>query len=174
METPLLFPFYDIAAVFGLLEFISILVLPVRTALVFVLVFTIEKQNNHPIGTLSLNWIDWNNNSCGIGYWISQEKSGNGIIANSCRCLINHLIENNKLHRFVIEAGIDNLPSRKVAEKLGMRLEGINKDREIILSLRALEKADERDASMDPRDTALTISRVRLSPSMTTVSMRLA
>ena len=51
-------------------------------------------KNNYPIGTLSLNWIDWNNNSCGIGYWISQEKSGNGIIANSCRCLINHLIEN--------------------------------------------------------------------------------
>ena len=89
-------------------------------------------QNNYPIGTLSLNWIDWNNNSCGIGYWISQEKSGNGIIANSCRRLINHLIENNKLHRFVIEAGINNLPSRKVAENLGMRLEGINKDREII------------------------------------------
>jgi len=89
-------------------------------------------ENNHLIGALSLNWIDWNNNSCGIGYWISQEKSGNGIITSSCRSLINHLIENNNLHRFVIEAGINNIASRKVAENLGMRLEGINKDRAII------------------------------------------
>jgi len=89
-------------------------------------------ENNEVLGTLTLNWLDWENNSCGIGYWISKQKSGKGIVTSCCRSLINHLIRNNKLHRFVIEAAVDNYASRKVAEKLGMRLEGINKDRAIV------------------------------------------
>ena len=34
-----------------------------------------------------------------------------------------------KLHRLVIEVAVDNHPSRAVADRLGLRLEGISKDR---------------------------------------------
>ena len=46
--------------------------------------------------------------------------------------MIEDLIFNNKIHRFVIEVAINNYSSRKVAESLGMRLEGIIKDRELL------------------------------------------
>ena len=90
------------------------------------------RENNDLVGTISINWIDWDNKSCGLGYWISEEKVGKGIVNRCCISLINNLISNNQIHRFVIEAAVENFASRKVAEKLGMRLEGIIKDRELL------------------------------------------
>ncbi len=90
------------------------------------------KENNDLVGVISINWIDWDNKSCGLGYWISEDKVGKGIVNRCCKSLINDLISNNQIHRFVIEAAVENYASRKVAEKLGMRLEGIIKDRELL------------------------------------------
>ena len=90
------------------------------------------KENNILIGSISINWIDWDNKSCGLGYWLSEDKTGNGIVTRCCHSMIEDLISNNKIHRFVIEVAINNYSSRKVAESLGMRLEGIIKDRELL------------------------------------------
>jgi|TARA_B110000914_G_C15476376_1_gene453328 ribosomal-protein-serine acetyltransferase len=95
-------------------------------------VWLIKENNNLIVGTISINWVDWDNKSCGLGYWISQDKTGNGIVTRCCESMIDNLISNNRIHRFVIEAGVNNLASRKVAEKLGMRLEGTIKDRELL------------------------------------------
>ena len=93
------------------------------------------KEKGHIIGNISVNWVDWDNKSCGLGYWISQDKCGEGIVTRCCESLINNLIFNNNIHRFVIEAGVNNIASRKVAEKLGMRLEGTIKDRELLYGI---------------------------------------
>jgi len=90
------------------------------------------REKNDLVGTISINWIDWDNKSCGLGYWISEDKVGKGIVNRCCKSLINNLILNNQIHRFVIEAAVENHASRKVAENLGMRLEGIIKDRELL------------------------------------------
>jgi len=82
------------------------------------------------VGVVSLNWVDWDNRSFGLGYWVSESSSGRGIITKSCRRVIEHCFVDLKLHRTVIEVAADNHPSRAVAERLGLRLEGISKDRE--------------------------------------------
>ena len=82
------------------------------------------------VGVVSLNWVDWDNRSFGLGYWVSESSSGRGIITKSCRRVIEHCFVDLKLHRLVIEVAADNHPSRAVAERLGLRLEGISKDRE--------------------------------------------
>ena len=81
-------------------------------------------------GVISLNWIDWSNRSFGLGYWLSSDLTGLGIVTKSCHALIQHCFIDLGLHRSVIEVGIGNHTSRAVAERLGMRLEGISKDRE--------------------------------------------
>ncbi|MAV60679.1 MAG: hypothetical protein CND89_03550 [Marine Group II euryarchaeote MED-G38] len=88
------------------------------------------KLNNKIIGNIGLNWIDYNNRSCGVGYWISENYMGNGIITKSCKRIINHCFIDLELHRFVLEAAVDNFSSISVANRLGMRLEGSNIDRE--------------------------------------------
>ena len=82
------------------------------------------------VGVVSLNWVDWDNRSFGLGYWVSESSSGRGIITKSCRRVIEHCFVDLKLHRAVIEVAVENHPSRAVAERLGLRLEGISKDRE--------------------------------------------
>ena len=82
------------------------------------------------VGVVSLNWVDWDNRSFGLGYWVSESSSGRGIITKSCRRVMEHCFVDLRLHRSVIEVAVENHPSRAVAERLGLRLEGISKDRE--------------------------------------------
>lgn len=82
------------------------------------------------IGTIGLNLIDYENRSCGVGYWVSEEFAGKGIATRCCSRLIDHCFNDLNLHRFVLEAAIENIASCRVAEKLGLRLEGVIKDRE--------------------------------------------
>ncbi len=82
------------------------------------------------VGVLGLNWVDWDNRSFGLGYWLSEDSTGQGIITKSCSRLIDHCFTNLRLHRSVIEAAVENHSSISVAERLGMRLEGTSRDRE--------------------------------------------
>ena len=82
------------------------------------------------IGTMGLNSIDYENRSCAVGYWVSEEFAGKGIATRCCSRLIDHCFDDLNLHRFVLEASIENIASCRVAEKLGLRLEGVTKDRE--------------------------------------------
>ena len=82
------------------------------------------------IGGMSLNWVDRGNRGCGVGYWLSEEFTGQGIVTRCCGRLMGHCFDDLGLHRFVLEAATENFASRAIAERLGMRLEGITKDRE--------------------------------------------
>ena len=88
------------------------------------------RMNGELVGSMSLNWIDRGNRGCGVGYWLSEEHIGQGIVTRSCVRLMEHCFDDLVLHRFVLEAATDNSASRAIAERLGMRLEGITKDRE--------------------------------------------
>jgi len=82
------------------------------------------------VGVISLNWVDWDNRSFGLGYWISKNSVGQGIVTKSCSRLIEHCFNDLWLHRAVVESAVENHASRAVADRLGMRIEGISKDRE--------------------------------------------
>ena len=45
-------------------------------------------------------------------------------------CIRDSCFDDLGMHRLVLEAATENFPSRAIAERLGMRLEGITKDRE--------------------------------------------
>ena len=87
------------------------------------------------IGTIGLNSIDYENRACGVGYWVSEEFAGKGIATRCCSRLIDHCFNDLNLHRFVLEASVENIASCRVAEKLGLRLEGVTKDREWLYDL---------------------------------------
>jgi ribosomal-protein-alanine N-acetyltransferase len=60
-----------------------------------------------------------------IGYWVDEALSGHGYVPEGVVLLLRHAFETLKLHR--LEAAIvpRNTPSRRVAEKLGLRDEGV-------------------------------------------------
>ena len=93
-------------------------------------VFYTIQLNGNIIGTISLNWIDWGNKGAGVGYWLSEDQTGNGYVTKSCIRLMEHCFDDLNLHRFVLEAAVENIPSCEIADRIGMRLEGVCKDRE--------------------------------------------
>jgi ribosomal-protein-serine acetyltransferase len=65
-----------------------------------------------------------------IGYWLAAPYQGRGIMTASCRFLVRYAFHTLDLHRLQIAAATENLRSRAVIERLGLKLEGILRGRE--------------------------------------------
>jgi ribosomal-protein-serine acetyltransferase len=76
-------------------------------------------------GTVALNSINWANRKTEIGYWLSADLQGRGIITRCCRALVNHSFRDLKLNRVEMFVGVENARSRAVPERLGFRGEGL-------------------------------------------------
>lgn len=59
-----------------------------------------------------------------IGYWISREFEGRGIMTRSCRALIDHAFRAWGFNRIEIRCAVGNLRSQRIPERLGFLREG--------------------------------------------------
>lgn len=59
-----------------------------------------------------------------IGYWLSAEHQGKGIMTQAVKVLMKYGFEELDLNRIVIGAIAENWPSRNIPERLGFQLEG--------------------------------------------------
>lgn len=66
--------------------------------------------------------------SCQIGYKIDKDFSGLGLAAEAAYCAISSLFLEEELHRIEAIIATDNIPSIRLAEKLGFLREGINRE----------------------------------------------
>lgn len=60
-----------------------------------------------------------------IGYWISSEVAGRGIVKLAASALTTFGLDTLGLHKIVIKAEPDNIASNKIAEKLGYKLKAV-------------------------------------------------
>jgi ribosomal-protein-serine acetyltransferase len=79
--------------------------------------------------------IDRNNLATELGYWIDRDHEGRGIVTRAARALTTAALGDLGLNRVVIRAGVENVRSRAIPERLGYTLEGV---------LRANEKIGDR------------------------------
>lgn len=77
------------------------------------------------VGCIGLHRIDWNNKKTSIGYWLSSEHQGNGVMTKSCKAIIDYIFWDLQLNRVEIRAAVENRKSRSVPERLGFKEEGI-------------------------------------------------
>ncbi len=83
---------------------------------------------NKLCGIISIHDISWSNQHASIGYWISEEYQGRGIITRSCRSLIDYIFTNMNFNRVEIRCAEFNASSRAVVERVGMVQEGTLRD----------------------------------------------
>jgi ribosomal-protein-serine acetyltransferase len=57
-----------------------------------------------------------------VGYWLSGDAVGHGIVARALEALTAHAFEDLGLARLELRAAVDNVRSRNVAERAGFRL----------------------------------------------------
>ena len=77
------------------------------------------------IGVIALEYIDWSNQITEIGYWLSAETEGQGLISQACPILIEYAFRQLKMNRVQIRCASENWRSRAIPEKLGFKPEGL-------------------------------------------------
>lgn len=85
---------------------------------------TLITRGGRPIGAVGFHGVDWPHRSSSIGYWLAQDQQGQGIVTRAVQALLDHAFGAWRLNRIEIRTGVENLPSRDVAERLGFRDEG--------------------------------------------------
>lgn len=100
-----------------------------------------EKGNGYPfvivdgervIGTLGHHHYNPRDHEIYIGYWLDGDYLGQGIMTRACRRLIDVTFAEMTIHRIVIQANVENVASRKVAERLGFTFEGVGREAELV------------------------------------------
>jgi ribosomal-protein-serine acetyltransferase len=80
-------------------------------------------------GGAGVNQINTGHNFGNIGYWVRRSRRGRGIATAAARLLIEFAFADLKLTRAEFVIRPDNLPSRRVAEKVGAEFEVIARNR---------------------------------------------
>lgn len=81
-------------------------------------------------GLIGFKDIDRANQRLEIGYWISKENEGKGIVTDACRNLIDKAFKKLNMNRVQIKCGVGNSRSSSIPKRLGFQFEGIELDGE--------------------------------------------
>lgn len=84
------------------------------------------------IGVIGLKKVDWANRIAEIGYWISQQHQGKGIITKCCRSVVDFAFSQMGANRIEIKCGVGNERSCHVPQRLEFTFEGIERDGELV------------------------------------------
>lgn len=99
--------------------------------------FGIFDDNGALMGGVGLNRFDPQHRSANLGYWVRSSALGRGVAPRAARRLARFGFDALGLCRIEIVAVVDNLASRRCAEKAGARFEGIARHRLMINAMPA-------------------------------------
>lgn len=77
------------------------------------------------VGNISFNTINTELKKVEIGYWLSQQYQGRGIVSQSVKKMVEIAFHQLEMEKVQISAAVENRPSRRVCERLGFELEGV-------------------------------------------------
>lgn len=83
-----------------------------------------------PVGRIGLHHLNLQNKMGAIGYWITSNAEGKGVVTRSCKKIIDYGFNNLGLHRIECKVATTNLKSKAIPEKLHFKKEGILRDAE--------------------------------------------
>jgi ribosomal-protein-serine acetyltransferase len=88
------------------------------------------RYKNKFVGGIGLNKFDFANRTTEIGYWLSAEYEGKGIVSRACKALIEYAFDDLGFNRVEIKCAVENKKSRAIPEKLGFTEEGVLRESE--------------------------------------------
>ncbi len=84
------------------------------------------------VGTIGFHKVDWLNRSVEIGYWLSADYQGKGIVTKASKAFIDHAFNEWHLHRVQIRCAVGNAKSCRIPERLGFVKEGMQRQAEFL------------------------------------------
>lgn len=97
----------------------------------FEYIFTIHFQNTFA-GLIGFKDTDRLNKKTEIGYWLSQGFQKKGIVSACLDKLCAWSFEELGMNRVQVKCAVGNLRSRRIPERLGFELEGVERDGELL------------------------------------------
>jgi ribosomal-protein-serine acetyltransferase len=97
----------------------------------FEYIFTIKKCDEF-VGLIGFKDTDKQNKKTEIGYWLSEKHQKQGIITKSVEKLCDFAFNQQGINRIQIKCAIENFSSINIPKKLGFRLEGIERQGELL------------------------------------------
>jgi ribosomal-protein-serine acetyltransferase len=88
--------------------------------------------NGRAVGRIGLHYLNLQNKNAAIGYWLTKDATGKGVVIKSCKALIDYGFNELGLNRIEIKAAVGNGKSQAIPEKLGFRKEGIMREAELV------------------------------------------
>lgn len=94
-------------------------------------VFTIRKGNDF-VGLIGFKDTDRRNRKTEIGYWLSEQYQKQGIVTKAVDKLCEFAFNTLGLNRVQIKCAVGNIPSKNIPKRLGFKLEGIERQGELL------------------------------------------
>lgn len=88
-----------------------------------------DQSDSRFLGAVGITQRNRRYNFAGIGYWIRESARGRAIASRVARRVAAFGFEQVGLTRIEILAAVDNMPSRRTAECVGARFEGVQRNR---------------------------------------------
>lgn len=85
-----------------------------------------------PVGKMGTHYIDYSNKRTTLGYWLSEQAEGKGVMTSCVKSLIDFCFEELNLNRVEILCATSNHKSNRIPQKLGFQLEGVFKKYELL------------------------------------------
>lgn len=84
------------------------------------------------VGSCGLSDLIREHKRAGLGFWIRSARTGNGFATDAARLVSRLAFEDLGLERVELEIAVDNAASRRVADKLGCKFEGVLRKRLVL------------------------------------------
>ena len=82
-------------------------------------------EDDRLVGGTLFRVFDAAGGTCEIGVWLAPDAVGRGLVTRAARAMVDWAVGTRGLRRVEWHCVSENLPSRAVAERLGMQLEGV-------------------------------------------------
>jgi len=100
----------------------------------------IETETRQAVVWCGFHDIDWQARHCDTGFWVRKSAQRRGIATEAANALVRYAFGALKMHRLGLTHSRGNEPSRRIAEKLGFALQGIQPGANLLAGGRALDR----------------------------------
>jgi len=91
--------------------------------------FLVFERSGRHVGAVGLNQFNRENNGANLGYWVRRSSQRQGFAVEAVRRIVRFAFEEARFQRVEIVAAVDNVASRRVAERAGATLECVARNR---------------------------------------------
>jgi len=91
-----------------------------------------DNTNNKLVGGCGLNQMNWMHNMGNLGYWVGTKHTRKGFASEATKLCAEFGFSELNLNRIEIITAEENIPSQKVAEKVGAKKESLARRRLVV------------------------------------------